>query len=450
MDGKEIIAMVAGVSAVVFVIVVSVVLALAPSTGMTRISPISPGEGDDLVGYCNSSNEDGDVGVGYYYRWYRDGELFMEGREGFNSTCYQETANESTVCGGLDSGSYEFGGSWNSNSYKILDGNWSTYGNTPFDLGWINITYGKPGGNLLNSLWEVKYTPSVNVSIPQTCFDYDENYLYLKLSYYPPGLNLSCYSKGGTQRIGDYFSMFGDIHEEAMIWEIIDNNQYRSGVEANVSIIGSENTSGGETWIFSCLANNGSSNASAWINDSVAITNPPSLTSSPSSGSSSSSYTLSEISGDEEQTVNMDSRDKAKVEHDGEKYYIETDKVRKEYVELKVDSSNENIVLNVGESVNLDLDGDGTYDITASLGSIDNGDAKIIFSEYEEVISVEAEPFEEEYVESVVETEESSENKNIQEVMMGGRDYLPVFLLGIGLFAVIGIFSLYYFYNKKT
>ena len=68
MDGKEIIAMVAGVSAVVFVIVVSVVLALAPSTGMTRISPISPGEGDDLVGYCNSSNEDGDVGVGYYYR----------------------------------------------------------------------------------------------------------------------------------------------------------------------------------------------------------------------------------------------------------------------------------------------------------------------------------------------------------------------------------------------
>lgn len=43
--------------------------------------------------------------------------------------CYQETANVSTACGGLDTGNYSFSADWGTNSHpNTYDGNWSTYG----------------------------------------------------------------------------------------------------------------------------------------------------------------------------------------------------------------------------------------------------------------------------------------------------------------------------------
>ena len=43
--------------------------------------------------------------------------------------CYQESANVSTACGGLDTGNYSFSADWGTNSHpNTYDGNWSTYG----------------------------------------------------------------------------------------------------------------------------------------------------------------------------------------------------------------------------------------------------------------------------------------------------------------------------------
>ena len=43
--------------------------------------------------------------------------------------CYQESANVSTSCGGLDTGNYSFSADWGTNSHpNTYDGNWSTYG----------------------------------------------------------------------------------------------------------------------------------------------------------------------------------------------------------------------------------------------------------------------------------------------------------------------------------
>lgn len=39
--------------------------------------------------------------------------------------CYQETANATSICGGLANGSYQFIGDWQDN-YSLVDGNWST------------------------------------------------------------------------------------------------------------------------------------------------------------------------------------------------------------------------------------------------------------------------------------------------------------------------------------
>lgn len=79
----------------------------------------------------------------------------------FSVYCYQETANVSTTCGGVNTGVY--GGADNS--------------------GIVFMNYTKPSNALSNSLWNVKIglLGTVNYSIPLDCWNYNTNKLVLQL-----------------------------------------------------------------------------------------------------------------------------------------------------------------------------------------------------------------------------------------------------------------------------
>lgn len=72
--------------------------------------------------------------------------------------CYQETANVSTACGGIDSGSYSI------------------------EPNYVYVNYTKPINALSTSRWQIKHgTLSVyNVSLPINCFNQDR----LRLRFY--------------------------------------------------------------------------------------------------------------------------------------------------------------------------------------------------------------------------------------------------------------------------
>ena len=87
----------------------------------------------------------------------------------YNMSCYQETANESSSCGGLDSGSYN----WTIVDYSALyfcyEGN-------------VTINYTKPTDSF-DATWRVKIgdIAEQNVSIPDSCFNCSEDYISVRL-----------------------------------------------------------------------------------------------------------------------------------------------------------------------------------------------------------------------------------------------------------------------------
>lgn len=90
--------------------------------------------------------------------------------------CYQETANVSTACGGLDTGSYACEGNW---SYKgcdlTYDGSWTDSGIAEDNhTTTLYINYTIPENALDSSLWELQYDNNhTNNSIPSECLDGD-------------------------------------------------------------------------------------------------------------------------------------------------------------------------------------------------------------------------------------------------------------------------------------
>ena len=75
--------------------------------------------------------------------------------------CYQESVDESTSCGGLDSGSYSLSGDWTiDGGSSVVDGNWSTYdkayGLTQNHHGYVYMNYAIPDNALSSSLWQIR------------------------------------------------------------------------------------------------------------------------------------------------------------------------------------------------------------------------------------------------------------------------------------------------------
>jgi hypothetical protein len=133
--------------------------------------------------------------------------------------CYQETANVSTVCGGLDTGSYyqtvEYTG-W-------YDGNWSTGDNL---IGGYFVNYSKPTGSLNTSLWQIKDSNGVsyvvNLTLPEQCWVQEP--LQLKSYIHMSAVSWFCWNSTNwtdlRQNGGIYY-----IYEEAMWWEIEESSK---------------------------------------------------------------------------------------------------------------------------------------------------------------------------------------------------------------------------------
>ena len=186
-------------------------------------------------------------------------QILLEGKKGFTQTvdwiiksngewidewaiwggityCYQETANVSTSCGGLSTGSYEvYGDAWIGGEGNLYDGNLATYANSQGGVGsiaYLNITYDKPN-SYNNATWKVKdYDNTVNLTIPPNCWDYhsDKIVLMVRSTNSQSGNSFknviwSCYDGTWNQLrlVGETSGIPGGgnniVYEEAIFWE---------------------------------------------------------------------------------------------------------------------------------------------------------------------------------------------------------------------------------------
>ena len=140
--------------------------------------------------------------------------------------CYQETASESTACGGLDTGVYfaKYTNCWLPESF---DGDWDTAGWGVYLCGisYTNVNYTKPLGATSNSFWEVKTGEfgRKNYTLPQSCWDLDSSILQLRtgsVAYTSAASIVQC--KGDVDWVNlDYAYeplINSDIYEEGMWW----------------------------------------------------------------------------------------------------------------------------------------------------------------------------------------------------------------------------------------
>ncbi len=148
--------------------------------------------------------------------------------------CYQETANVSTLCGGLSNGSYANNSDFGARGAELgYDGNLSTYAGTTNNA-LLYINYSKPL-NLVsnNSFWTFwNSTAYENISVPNQCWDYDSSKLVLLVNIPDGSGNTDFYCFNTSSEWNHLLREASDerLYEEAMWWNIT------SGYPENVTI----------------------------------------------------------------------------------------------------------------------------------------------------------------------------------------------------------------------
>jgi len=136
-----------------------------------------------------------------------------------NGYCYQETANISIICGGLNTGSYEFS-EIETNQFLSIDTNWSSGYDMLTSGEFIDINYTKPLYSQ-SAKWQIKGNKDfVNITIPINCFN--QSNLRLRIKESPHNTLYQCYN--GISYDTLYSSDVGwigyfTIYEEAIIWD---------------------------------------------------------------------------------------------------------------------------------------------------------------------------------------------------------------------------------------
>ena len=140
------------------------------------------------------------------------------------TTCYQESANVSTTCGGLSTGTYSRSDQWN-------DGDWNT---VPFTqmCGEVGCTvywnYTKPSLATSSSLLRIGskvYGDSTivnNITLPSSCW----NQAPLRFSYQYANNYWKCWDGSTWQTV---LTSSGDFAEEAMDWILLTSRQNGTG-----------------------------------------------------------------------------------------------------------------------------------------------------------------------------------------------------------------------------
>lgn len=186
--------------------------------------------------------------------------------------CYQETANVSTVCGGLNTGIYSCVGTFQNSCLNGYDGNWYGTSVSPAEYSedFLYINYTKPANAIsayIKHKWNNQLPDYVtyNDKIPNTCFSYNKISLSVSvarnLDYYPS--YLKCYN--GTSWITirtismDGWTAQMGFYEEAITWNL---SYYPTSpyIQINNTKIwnftGTFNTTNNKTSDFSTTANN--------------------------------------------------------------------------------------------------------------------------------------------------------------------------------------------------
>lgn len=255
---------------------------IAPTIQTSRIWSVSNATNESLQGFCNATDPGSD-NITYYWRWYKNGLIESYDSTSTTSTCYQDNANVSTACGGLDTGTYQNYtnnvGWYSTNDWPLmLDQNWSTIAVPEPEggsgHGGLFINYSKPS-NSSAATWQIKYANvSVNHTIPTLCFE--QTPLQLKLDHSITGgpsgtLDSYCYNGTGWHIInttpGDGV-LFTYFYEEGLYWTLPIATDELPSVEINVENISNTSLVADDTWILSCLGSDMTLNSS-WLNSST-------------------------------------------------------------------------------------------------------------------------------------------------------------------------------------
>lgn len=150
-----------------------------------------------------------------------------------SSTCYQETANTLTSCGGLDTGSYTpTDGEWDGVA-PVYDGDWGT--KTHADGGYLAsllVNYTIPS-DTTSVEWLIKDDGGTeNLTILSSCLTTDVLQLKIEsdLSFTPAHVRWSCFN--GTWALLRMYNLTagGFVYEEAIFWSIAGSS---SNISAN-------------------------------------------------------------------------------------------------------------------------------------------------------------------------------------------------------------------------
>lgn len=205
-----------------------------------------------------------------------DCELFIDdvGYGLGTSYCYQETANESTACGGLDTGSYYIiGGWWASGINNLYDENWATYNSIETGSGNFSINYTKPTEALSSSLWQISYSNGVlkNYTIDYNCWIQQPLQLLI-ISDFGYNAYLQTFCWNGTEWYDIHLpntETSSEVYEEAMWWNFPTTNNTATIITANHTI-----TDGTYDWNINCSSGDSMINSSEIRSITIDTTGP--------------------------------------------------------------------------------------------------------------------------------------------------------------------------------
>lgn len=148
------------------------------------------------------------------------------------STCLQETANVSTSCGGLSTGTYGVTGLWDATHKASLayDGVWSTYGAAiESESGIMYINYTKPVGAAFGTKWvTISDGPAINnYTVPTACWSQSPLQFMVNSTYADHNEETMWYCWNGTSwGNGTTTTPFLDnkgstaFYDEAILWNM--------------------------------------------------------------------------------------------------------------------------------------------------------------------------------------------------------------------------------------
>lgn len=253
----------------------------APTIQEVDIDPSMPYNFQDLEGYCNATDLDGDD-INYFWKLYKNNELkysFLE-----DGLCYQENANLISPCGGLNTGAYTYTGDWFYSANTFYDGNWESFAYATMSIPYpgyshIFVNYSIPSIAEYGSILQVKNVEfTENFTISKNCWDYGESIGILEFWYNisMTGVNINqqtlfCKNSSSEYEMIYYnFSNAGNnprgLYEEAMFFNFSISN-HTEGNTINIVNLSNTLTSVGENWVLSCKAYDGV-DYSNWVNSS--------------------------------------------------------------------------------------------------------------------------------------------------------------------------------------